>query len=237
MNNYSSPSFKDKTGKGVKVAVLDSGVNIYHSHINKDLKGKAFRVNREQYIETSTNIRDFLGHGTAITAVVRYMAQDADIVIGKIFDEQLASYPSVLAEAIYWAIEENVQVINLSLAIQSNYEIIEKACQEAIKNNIAIVSAMDKQGGLLWPGNYDGVFNISAKDLDRHQWQYDEDGHYLACGVPRELPEDIQLYNIHGHSFAAAHFTSWIARFLEHNGGGGFEEVNGFIKNVLKEKV
>ncbi|MFS0574657.1 S8 family serine peptidase [Sporosarcina sp. 179-K 3D1 HS] len=203
------------TGKGVKIAVLDSGVNVYHSHIDQELGGLAFRVNREGGIELHEDIRDYLGHGTAVTAVMRQMAPDAEILVGKIFDEKLACYPSVLAEAIDWAVEQEVHIINLSLGVNRNHQVIEEACAAAIEKGVAVVASYNKQTGLLWPANYPGVFGVRAGEVPRMEWQLNALNNFSACGFPRELPEETQIYNIHGHSFAAAHFTSWLARLYE----------------------
>lgn len=228
--------FTNYTGKGVTVAVIDSGVNVYHSHIDQQITGKFFRVNRQKYIEVSSDIRDLLGHGTAITAVIRYMAKDANIVVGKVFDEKLACYPSVVTEAIYWAIEKNVDVINLSLGMKLDDAAIKEACLEAAKQNIAVVAALDEDSGFLYPAKYDEVFTVSATDIEREKWQLERTNFFRACGVPRELHGDVQRYNLHGHSFAAAHFTSWIARFLECYGGGR-NSVMTFMERLLNERV
>src|SRR5690625_2093832 len=73
------------------IAVITSGVNVYHSHIDQQITGKFFRVNRHKYIEISSDIRDLLGHRTAITAVIRYMAKDANIVVVRMFKDELTN--------------------------------------------------------------------------------------------------------------------------------------------------
>jgi subtilisin family serine protease len=222
------------TGKGIKIAVLDSGVNIFHSHIDQELGGLAFRVNRDGWIELHEDIRDYLGHGTAVTAVIRHMAPDAEILTGKIFDEKLACYPTVLAEAIDWAVEKQVQIINLSLGVNRSYRVIEEACASAIEKGVAIVASYNEQSGLLWPAKYPGVFGVRAGEVPRPEWQLNAPYDFSACGYPRELPEDTQVYNIHGHSFAAAHFTSWLARWYEKQEGKHVQEaVSYFNRNYL----
>lgn len=212
-------SYADRTGKGVKIAVLDSGVNMYHSHISDRLTGAAYRVNREGWIEKHDDIRDFLGHGTAIAAVLKYMAPEATLVIGKIFDEKLACYPSVLSMAIDWAIEEQVDIINLSLGMSENFEVVEEACQRAADAGITIIAAYNKQSDVVWPAKLPTVYAVEATEIEREQWRWTEEENIIgACGFPRELPENVQLYNMHGHSFAAAHFTAWVARYFEATG-------------------
>lgn len=227
--------FTEYTGKGITIAVLDSGVNMYHSHIGKELDGLAFRVNRDGWIELHEDVRDYLGHGTAVTAVMRHMAPDADILVGKIFDEKLACYPSVLAEAVDWAVDKKAHIINLSLGMSQNYEVVKEACDNALEKGIAIVASYNEQNGLRWPANNPGVFGIRAGEVPRSAWQQNGPYDFSACGYPRELSEDTQVYNIHGHSFAAAHFSSWLARFYEKQGTKKFSDAINYFETIPYE--
>ncbi|EKN64697.1 S8 family serine peptidase [Schinkia azotoformans] len=203
------------TGKGVTVAVIDSGINPYHSHVNGVEGGIQIRVNREQYIEYHHDYRDRLGHGTAVAAAIRGVAKEADLYGVKIFDDKLMTYPSILAEAIEWSIENHVQIIHLSLGLTQDHAGVKDACKAAIENNITIVAAMDRERGMIYPGSYPDVFHVQSGEVGRNEWAFHEDGSFIACGFPRELQGPTQLYNIHGHSFAAAHFTAYLALLLE----------------------
>lgn len=207
-----NPSY---TGKGVSIAVIDSGINPYHSHVNGVESGIQIRVNREQYIEYHHDYRDRLGHGTAVAAAIRGVAKDANLYGVKIFDDKLMAYPSVLSEAIEWSIENNVQIIHLSLGLTQDHPKVKAACKTAVENNITIVAAMDRERGMIYPGAYPNVFRIQSGEVERDEWAFHEDGSFIACGFPRELQGPTQLYNIHGHSFAAAHFTAYLALLLE----------------------
>lgn len=205
------------TGRGVTIAVIDSGINQYHSHVQGVKDGIHIRVNRERYIEYHHDFRDRLGHGTAVAAAIKGIAKDADLIGVKIFDDKLAAYPSVLAEAIEWSIENNVQIIHLSLGLDQDYEMIRTACKAACEKNIAIVSAIDRSRGIIYPGVYPGVFAVQAGEVKRDEWAIDHNNTFIACGFPRELKGNAQLYNMHGHSFAAAHFTAHLALIFEEN--------------------
>lgn len=208
-------TFEKQSGKGIKIAILDSGVNVYHSHIAQELYGTSFRVNREGWIEQHHDIRDYLGHGTAVAAVIKKMAPDAELIIAKIFDEQLACYPTVLVTAIDWAINEQVNIINLSLGLNRNHEAVKEACERAEQQGIIIVAACNEPQNIIWPASLPHVCAVKASNIPRLSWEMTDWLTFSACGYPRELPEDIQVYNMHGHSFAAAHFSAWLARFLQ----------------------
>ncbi|HHW37494.1 MAG TPA: S8 family serine peptidase [Bacillales bacterium] len=205
------------TGKGVRIAVIDSGINPYHSHVNGVKGGIQIRVNREQNIEYHHDYRDRLGHGTAVAAAIRGIAKDASLYGVKIFDDKLMAYPSVLAEAIEWSIENDVQIIHLSLGLTKDHARIKAACKAATENNITIVAAIDREREMIYPGVYPDVFRVQSGEVSRGEWAFQTDGSFIACGFPRELQGPTQLYNIHGHSFAAAHFTAYLALLLEEN--------------------
>ncbi|WP_306274131.1 S8 family serine peptidase [Parageobacillus thermoglucosidasius] len=69
-----------------------------------------------------------MGHGTAVIAVLKYLLSDARIFAVKIFDEKLATYPSILAEAIYWCINEKMNIVNLSLGVARDDKKVREAC-------------------------------------------------------------------------------------------------------------
>jgi subtilisin family serine protease len=220
----------------VKIAVIDSGVNPYHSHINGIDGGIALRVNREGWIEYHDDLRDRLGHGTAVTAVLKYLLSDVRIFAVKIFDEKLATYPSVLAEAIYWCINEKMNIVNLSLGIVRDDKKVREACQAAYEAGIVMVSAYDEGNQLYWPAKYETVLGVCAGEVPRHEWRFVTKKFFRACGYPRELPSNLQLYNIHGHSFAAAHFSASVARLLQEHQDWQSGDVFMYFENLYRNK-
>jgi subtilisin family serine protease len=220
----------------VKIAVVDSGVNFYHSHVNGIDGGIALRVNRDGWIEYHDDLRDRLGHGTAVTAVLKYLIPDASIFAVKIFDEKLVTYPSVLAEAIYWCMEEKMDIVNLSLGIARDDEKVREACQAAFEAGIILVSAYDEANQLYWPAKYETVLGVCAGEGSRTQWQFVNKKFFRACGYPRELPSNAQLYNMHGHSFAAAHFSASVARLLKEHQEWQRADVFLYFENLYKNE-
>ncbi|WP_256832695.1 hypothetical protein [Parageobacillus thermoglucosidasius] len=69
-----------------------------------------------------------------------------------------------------------------------------------------MVSAYDEANQLYWPAKYKTVLGVCAWEVPRHEWKFVTKKLFRACGYPRELPNNLQLYNLHGHSFAATHF-------------------------------
>jgi subtilisin family serine protease len=106
----------EPAGRGIAVFVIDSGVNPAHSHV-KEVSGGA-RVFKEPggTIQCEEGgFQDDLGHGTAITAVIRHVAPAARIFAIKIFSGSLHATVDVLEAAMEYAMTARARVINLSL--------------------------------------------------------------------------------------------------------------------------
>src|SRR5439155_23112679 len=102
---------RDRRGRTMKVAVIDSGVHAAHPHINGVAGGVAFTADGHE----EADYTDRLGHGTAVTAVIRERAPGADIFAVKIFYDRLATRMQPLIAALDWCVQNGVQVVNLSL--------------------------------------------------------------------------------------------------------------------------
>ncbi|WP_370666198.1 S8 family serine peptidase [Streptomyces sp. IBSBF 2507] len=104
-------------GKGVKVAVLDTGVDKTHS----DLAG---RVSLEKNFSMSSDAVDHFGHGTHVAATIggagvgngaKGVAPGADLISGKVLDNTGYGTLSGIIEGIEWATAEHADIVNMSL--------------------------------------------------------------------------------------------------------------------------
>jgi len=99
------------TGRGVRVAVVDSGVHAGHAHVGGVEQGIAIRDDGS----LDGDFVDRLGHGTAVAAAIREWAPDASIVAVKVFWQVLSTDVSSLVRGIDEACARGAAVINLSL--------------------------------------------------------------------------------------------------------------------------
>ena len=117
-----------------RVAVVDSGIYAAHPHVNGIAGGVA--IVSDDYVNR-------LGHGTAVTAVIREKAPDAEIFAVKIFDRKLATDAQTLARAIEWCAANGIEWINLSLgtAKAEHAELLQEAVDDALSRGARVVSA------------------------------------------------------------------------------------------------
>src|SRR5580765_3424472 len=99
----------------MKIAVIDSGVHASHPHVNGEAGGIAILADGRE----DADYTDRLGHGTAVTAVIREKAPDAQVFAIKIFHDSLSARIEPLVQAIDWSLRNRVHLINLSLGTQN----------------------------------------------------------------------------------------------------------------------
>ena len=100
-----------RTGRGISVAVVDSGVHPGHPHIGRMAGGIAI----DDQGAAAGDLTDRLGHGTAVTAAIHEKAPGATLLAVKVFDRYLQTTGRALVEAIRWATAMRVSIVNLSL--------------------------------------------------------------------------------------------------------------------------
>jgi len=208
--------FAQQTGRGVRIAVIDSGVNPAHPHISRISGGVRIGVDVEddQYL-------DFLGHGTAVTAAIREKAPAADLYAVKVFERSLTTGIDFIIRAIEWAIDHEMHLINLSLGTfnPAHRERFEQVIDRAAAENVILLSALEINGQAALPGCLASVIGVGVDwDCPRDTYYLNSTVHgpaFFASGYPRSLPNVPRERNLYGISFAVANMTGIVARARE----------------------
>jgi subtilisin family serine protease len=203
--------------QAVRIAVIDSGVHANHPHVNGVAGGVAITPDGRE----ENDFVDRLGHGTAVTAVIREKAPDAAIFAVKIFHDSLATRIQPLLRAIDWSVENRMHVINLSLGTsnQEHEPVLLAALDRARAKGILLVAAFEDSGVRWLPGALPGAVPVMLDwDCPRDQYRTSTlaDGRtlYHASGYPRPIPNLAPERNLKGISFAVANVTGLLAREL-----------------------
>ena len=240
MTNTTPPQNVSKSGSEIRVAVLDSGVNAHHSHVQSIAGGIHFMCREDGSIDCDDDIRDLLGHGTAIAGVIRAKAPETDLHAVRVFDRELRTHATVVAAAIHWAIEHEMRVVNISLGTEQDMHrnALERACSKAAEHGLILVAAADPNEEVWFPADFDAVIAVAGDDRcawDEHMCCPDDPIPFRAHPSPRPLPGRPQRFNLRGHSFAAAHITGRVASFLSTHPGATHDEVIDFL--IAKAKA
>lgn len=216
-------------GKGVRVALLDSGVNAHHSHVREVAGGVHVRWREDGSLEFDPDYGDVLGHGTAVAGVIRTKAPEVELYAVRVFDRELRTHAAVVAAAIRWAVEHGMQVVNISLGTerQEHRELLQEACDEACRRGVMLVAASEDEREC-FPASFAGVIAVAGDERcawDEYFYCPDSGVRFRAHPSPRPLPGRPQRFNLRGHSFAAAHITACVARILEERPPARHEEI------------
>jgi subtilisin family serine protease len=153
-------------GQGVKVAVIDSGIATSHRDLQQQVKGGYDTLTQND----TTWAQDTLAHGTHTAGVIagnldnaigiRGIAPDAEIYAYKIFPDGRFSN---LIGALNLCIEQQIDVVNLSLGSEQRSELVEQKIQEAKRLGVACIVAAGNSGGpVQYPATSPHVLAVAA---------------------------------------------------------------------------
>jgi subtilisin family serine protease len=234
------PDIKKYTGKGVRIAIVDSGVDVYHQALN--IKNSISLINSDKDV-------DKLGHGTQMAGIINArhskdsfvgIAPDADIISIKIIDTKNQGKLEHLEEAILWCLENEIDIVNISMAAPEGTEKLESIIQQANKRGIYIVVATANWGEteIGYPANYPQVFSVAAINIENKLFKrasYNETVDFLAPGeeILTTLPNNEYAY-VSGSSHAAAFVSGLIALIIEKNGKLESQQMTDIMNNYLR---
>ncbi len=168
-----------KGNKDVLIAIVDSGIDLLHP----DIKTKV-RSSGRDFVNNDFDATDDHGHGTHVAGIVAAATNNNEGIAGvawncevlplKVIDKEGSGLYSWVAEAIIWAADNNVAVINLSIGGDEPSQTLEQAVRYAYEKNVVIVAAAGNDGGpVLYPAAYDNYcLAVAATDYNdtRPNW-------------------------------------------------------------------
>jgi len=215
-------AYGDGRGTGVRVAVIDSGVDASHPWVG----GLAGAVVVEpdpdgddaRYVEGPHD--DLYGHGTACAAIIRRLAPDVELISVRVLGERLTGKAWVFAAGLEWCLDHGVRVLNLSLSTSNDdyfdtfHELVDRCAYEGV----VLVSAMANERKATYPSEFAGVFSVAATDdtdMERILRNPNPPAEWGAPGIDVEVAWlDGGTMTVTGNSFAAPVVAGHVARIL-----------------------
>lgn len=179
-------STDENKGAGVKVAIIDTGVDYTHLDL------VANYVGGHDFVNSDTDPMDDNGHGTHVAGTVAAMdnefgvvgvAPEAELYALKALDETGRGYVSDIVAAIEWATENEIQVINMSLGGRKNIS-LEWACDSAYSDGLLLVAAAGNGGAVIYPAAYSSVIAVSATDSNDDLAYFSSTGKQVELAAP-----------------------------------------------------
>ena len=208
-------ALRDMSGRGIRIAVIDSGIAPGHPHVGAVSAGVALVG------DDPSDSNDRMGHGTAVAAAIRDLAPDAELIPVRVLDRELATSARILSRAILWAVEARVHLVNLSLGTSNaaHIPLFRDALHEARTHGVTVISAAHHSGTPWYPGALANALGVVASQtVARRSLRVVRGGagHVVeASSLPRPIDGVPVERNLTGVSFAVANATGIVARALE----------------------
>ncbi len=217
-------SLETGAGRGIKIAVLDSGVDVTHPMLEGlRLEDDLAIIERDSRLAVVPGEgRDVYGHGTAIAGIIRQLAPEAKIGSFRALGDQLRSRTLIIREAALQALERGYHILNCSFgcAREDHALTYKDWIDEAYLRDRHIVAASNNQDFTRreWPGHFPTVITVTFARCERADALYCRKGHLVEFAA-RGADIDVAWLcggskRVTGSSFAAPHVAGLLARLL-----------------------
>ena len=198
----------------IAVAVLDSGL---------DPKYKDLAVIRGTYdaVDPGAEISDPTGHGTLTSLVAAgvitpdggiAMEDGVPVLSIRTFDENGMTSSDILMDALQYAVDSGVEIVNMSWGSDVDSAFIEAAMNYAAQNGLTLYAAAGNEptGEAIYPAGYDLVIGVGGLNPDGSQWEESNYGDFVDVSGPVKATFDGKTYA--GTSIASPYTAGQAAR-------------------------
>ena len=205
------------SGKGVNIAVLDTGIA---THSDLDIAGGI------SFDPDTASFFDDNGHGTYVAGIIAALdndigavgvAPESSLYAVKVLNRDGEGYLSELLAGIDWCIENNMDIVNMSLGSDQNSKILEDMVSLAYSKGLLLVAAAGNSGDAAgdrdtteYPAKYDGAIGVAATDISNRRAFFSSTGGGIDLSAP-----GVNIYTTAlGNGYAACSGTSMSAPYV-----------------------
>ncbi|WP_036566233.1 subtilisin-like serine protease QhpE [Oceanospirillum beijerinckii] len=154
----------------IKVGVVDSG---FSAHQQEWIVDSAAFVMQDNSLWMAEAEPDQLGHGSHIIDTIRQVAPDTCFYLAQVFQVRFTTSTGQVSAAIDWLIEQEVDVINMSLGLRQDRDSLRDTIQAALNAGIVICASSPAKGDPVYPAAYPGVFRMTGDArCAAEEWSY-----------------------------------------------------------------
>ena len=229
----------DATGAGVRVGIIDSGLENDHPALNgRVVENVTVEMTDDGPKVVPDEPIDLFGHGTACGAIILSLAPEAELVSIRVLGADLRGKGTAFAAGLEWAIDHGLQVCNLSLSSKSEslYPVFHDLADRAYFQSMALVSAANNVPAPSYPSLFSSVFSVAAHgepDPWRIYYNPSPPVEFGAWGVDVPIAwKDGGSTVATGNSFAAPHVAGLVTRILSKHPGLSPFELKAILASV-----
>src|SRR5512133_639200 len=226
----------DSTGKGVRVCILDSGMDADHPMVGEIEGAVAVEVEEGEEVNVVEDSEgDLAGHGTACAGIVRSIAPDCSLFSVRVLGAGFTGSGTALLGGLRWAVDQGFDVINMSLSTtKSRFAgVLHEVADAAYFRRTVLVASAHNMPVESYPWRFSSVISVGSHEQeDPLAFFYNPDPpvEFFARGVGVDVAWlDGGELRVTGNSFATPHMTGICALVL-----GAHPELTPFqLKSVL----
>ncbi|OMP66611.1 S8 family serine peptidase [Domibacillus epiphyticus] len=224
------------TGAGVKIGVLDSGIQSNHPDLQKRIAGGACMMTIVDKDGCPDSYNDNSGHGTHVAGIIAAnnntfgtvgVAPSATLYAIKVLDEYGFGTTSTMIAGVEWAMKQKVDILNVSITTPVHETAMQEIMQKAYNSGMLIVGAAGNTGppvsgstsSVEYPAKFESVIAVSSID------QYKKIDPLSSLGKEVELTAPgVKIYSTYpgstydylsGTSMAAPYVSGLAALYME----------------------
>lgn len=213
------------TGQAVKVAIIDTGIDTNHPDLQANIKDG---INT---ISATKGYQDDNGHGTHVAGIIGAVnntvgvigvAPKVSLYVIKALDRNGSGYLSDIIEGLQWAVDNHMQVVNMSIGTNSDILSFREAIAAAYNAGLIMVVAAGNDGptanSVDYPAAYPGTIAVAATDSNGQIASWSSRGPQVDIAAPgvniNSTWNNDNYKTISGTSMATPHVTGTAALIL-----------------------
>ncbi|MDQ3777375.1 MAG: S8 family serine peptidase [Actinomycetota bacterium] len=209
------------TGKGVRVCILDSGVEKGHPFVGELDGAVAVEIGDGEEIQVVDDAEgDLCGHGTACAGIVRSLAPECSLFSVRVLGAGFTGSGQALLGGLRWAVDQGFQVINMSLSTTKSHfaGMLHEVADSAYFRRTVLVASAHNMPVESYPWRFSSVISVgSHEEPDAQTFYYNPNPpvEFFARGVDVEVAWlGGAKARSTGNSFATPHMSGICALIL-----------------------
>ncbi len=208
-------AWSGSTGKGVRVCILDSGVEAGHPRVGDLESSVTIAVGENEEVVVSEDTEgDLSGHGTACAGIVRSLAPDCSLSSVRVLGQGFKGTGGVLLAGLRYAVESGFDLINMSLSTTKKpfAAVLHELADSAYFRRTVLVASAHNMPVESYPWKFSSVISVGSHEEDdplAFFYNPNPPVEFFGRGVNVEVAWlGGRSITVSGNSFATPHMTA-----------------------------